>query len=75
MAASEADRDLIFYTFNHEETVNSLNKIIDIIEAEKLKISDIYKLVMDYYNEIFSLTAAEMKVFNLVEYLKTKFNK
>jgi hypothetical protein len=74
MTASEAGRDLIYYTFNHRETVKSLSVIMNIIDRENLNIGKIYNLIKEYSNEIKDLSSKELKHFNLSEFLATKFS-
>lgn len=48
MSAGEADRDLIYFTFNDSLTVMKLEKLIDLIERHKMNIGQIYNIIIDY---------------------------
>ena len=74
IAASEADRDLIYYTFNHTETVANLNKMISIMEKEKLTVGQVYSLILEYSNEIRDLSSKEINEFGLSQFMQAKFN-
>jgi len=71
IAASEADRDIVYYTFNDQQTVDTLMTLWNIIEKEKLTVGDIYTLIVNYYSEISNLSSSEIKEFTLLEYFKT----
>lgn len=73
MAATEANRDLIYYTFNSESTQKQLEQLIAMIEREKLTVGDIYKLINEYDEEIYNLKSSHAQNFNLYEFMKTKF--
>jgi hypothetical protein len=73
MAASEAERDLIYYTFNHKETVRTLNNLMLIIEKERLSVGDVYSLIMEYADEIRNESTSDLKGFGICKFLETKF--
>ena len=81
MVASETDRDLIYFTFNDEQTVENLKQIIEIIEKHNFNVSQVYKLINEYADEIrhtsvcliFCKPKINFKSFGLSEFLKTKF--
>jgi poly(ADP-ribose) glycohydrolase len=73
LVASETSRDLVYYTFNHKETVKNLNNIMSIIEKERLCVGDVYKLILEYSDEIRSLKSSDLKYFGICQFLETKF--
>ena len=48
MSASEADRDLVYFTFNSIDTTNKLKKLYEIITRANLNISQVYKMILDF---------------------------
>ena len=48
MSASEADRDLVYFTFNSIDTANKLKKLYEIITRANLNISQVYKMILDF---------------------------
>ena len=74
MAAAEADRDLIYFTFNHESTTQKLTHIMQIIERENLNVGQVYSLINEFADEIRPLRSLDIKNFGLLEFLKTKFS-
>ena len=48
MAAAEANRDVIYYTFNDTETYDDLTDILAMIRTKNLNVSQLYGLLMDY---------------------------
>ncbi len=73
LAASETDRDLVYYTFNHEETVKNLKNIMSLIEKERLCVGDVYKLILEYSDEIRDLKSSDLKHFGICQFLETKY--
>jgi poly(ADP-ribose) glycohydrolase len=75
MAASEADRDLVYFTFNDQKTFTALNEMVKVIfEEHQLNIGEIYQLINDYSIEIAELSQTELKKFSLLEFMKMKLD-
>lgn len=74
MSASQADRDLVFYTFNEKNTKKNLNELYEIIESNKLTVSELYKRIVHYYDEIAKISHRDLSEFNLLEYLKATYS-
>jgi len=70
IAAAETDRDIIYFTFQDEETFNKLKKISDILKT--MNVSQMYELIGEYANEISDLKLQEIQRFGLGEFLSTK---
>ncbi len=70
IAAAETGRDIIYFTFQDEETFNKLKKISDILK--KMNVSQMYGLIVEYANEIEDFTVQKFQRFGLGEFLSTK---
>jgi hypothetical protein len=68
MAAAEAKRNVIYYTFSDEKTVKKLKKILAIVDEKNLSVSDLYKL-LDRYCEFVKENAKKRPVLSLHEFL------
>lgn len=75
MSASQADRDLVYYTFNDRNTLNALNQLYEIIEKKNLTVSELYNQIAHYYDEIVNINSRNLSAFNLLEYFKTIYSK
>lgn len=75
MAASEANRDLIYFTFNDAETVRSFKDIMKIVENEKLNVGKIYELLVAYNSQIQGLGENGYRKYNILKFFKDTFNK
>ena len=73
MVAAETDRDLIYFTFNDENTVENLNKILSIIDKYNLKVGQIYELINEYADGI-RHSKVNTKKFGLCQFLDVKLN-
>lgn len=71
MSASEAGRDLIYYTFDHQNTFTTLSSMVGMCDQLKLTIGDVYKLILEYSDEIRGLTDSQIKKFDLSQFLQT----
>lgn len=71
MSASQADRDMIYYTFDHQHTFNNLTSIVSMIDQFNLTIGEVYKLILEYSDEIRGLSASQIKNFDLCQFLQT----
>jgi hypothetical protein len=69
MAASEANRDMVYYTFKDAKTVNYLTKIQNIIQSKELTVGKIYEILVEYNCQIQHLKEAELKSYNIYEFL------
>jgi hypothetical protein len=74
MTAAEANRDLIYYTFNDANTYESLTKIVEIIEKKDINVGQMYELIQEYADEIRRLDTSQINKFRLCEFLHTKYN-
>lgn len=72
MVAAETDRDLIYFTFNDENTVENLEKILAIIYKHNLNVGQVYELINEYAAEI-RHSKVNTKKFGLRQFLDTKF--
>lgn len=54
ICAALCDRDMIYYTFKDVKTCAKLKKLYEMIESMQLCVQDVYKLIIDYANEILS---------------------
>ncbi len=72
IAAAETGRDLIYFTFRHEETLRKLEKISGIIKT--LNVSQAYELIGEYAKKISGLSLQEVQRFGLSEFLSTRFS-
>ena len=72
IAAAETGRDLIYFTFRHEETSRKLEKISGIIKT--LNVGQVYELIGEYANGISGLRSQEIQRFGLSEFLATRFS-
>lgn len=70
MSAGEADRDLIYFTFNDSLTVMKLEKLIDLIERHKMNIGQIYNIIIDYL--AFMNTEKILNNFDLCQFFEKK---
>jgi hypothetical protein len=70
MSAGEADRDLIYFTFNDSLTVMKLEKLIDLIERHKMNIGQIYNIIIDYL--AFMNTEKIQNNFDLCQFFEKK---
>lgn len=75
MSASQADRDLVYYTFNDKNTLQTLTELCEIIEKKNLTVSELYKRIVHYYDEIVNINSRNLSAFNLLEYLKIIYSK
>ena len=75
MAASEANRDLIYYTFKDAKTVNYLQDIFKIIKSNNLNVGNIYNLLTEYNYFIKRIDEPELKKCNINLFLNEKFKK
>lgn len=74
ISAAEAERDLIYFTFNDKNTVDILNTFTKIINDNKLDVGQLYKLLNEYAEEIRPLKETQIKMFDLHQFFKTKFH-
>ncbi len=72
MVAAETGRDLVYFTFNSQDTYQKLEKILGIVKS--LNVGQVYELIGEYNGEIGSLNAHEIKNFGLAEFLEAKFS-
>lgn len=61
ITAAVSDRDLVYYTFNDEDTTHDLNALLEIIQQNNLNVSHIYQLLHDYSN-YFQEALAKLKM-------------
>ena len=73
IAAAETGRDLIYFTFNREETFRKLEIIANIIA--NLNVSQVYELIGEYSNEIRELKSHVIKQFGIGQFMLTKLSK
>jgi hypothetical protein len=71
MAAAEAGRDLIYFTFNDKETKENLNGLVKLLEENKMTVGQVYDLINDYSDEIRDLKS--IGKFGLRQYIETIF--
>jgi hypothetical protein len=71
MAAAEAGRDIIYFTFNDSETQENLNGLIKLLEENKMSVGQVYNLINDYADEIKDLKS--IGKFGLRQYIETIF--
>ncbi len=74
MAASETDRDLIYFTFRDLETVKDFNSLIKIIQEKELDVGNIYALLVAYNSQIQGLDENRYQKYNILKFLKDTFN-
>ena len=74
MAASETDRDLIYFTFRDLETVNVFNNMMKIIQEKKLTVGNIYELLVAYNCQIQGLGENGYEKYNILKFLKDTLN-
>ena len=73
MAAAEADRDLIYFTFGEQSTLEIMKELHEIIKKNNLNVGQVYELINEYSVEIRPLKSDDIKLFGILEFLKTKF--
>ena len=73
MAAGEANRDLIYFTFNDRQTEENLKALMQIIDENKLNVGQVYNLVNDYAEEIRDMKS--IGKFGIRQYLETVLSK
>lgn len=73
IAAAEADRDLIYFTFHNNRVSKKLELIKEIIERNNLNVSQVIEIINEYANEIKDLKRHEIKKFGISEFMTTKF--
>jgi hypothetical protein len=73
MVAAETNRDLIYFTFNDENTVENLKKIVSIIEKHNLNVGQVYELINEYANEI-RHSKVNTNRFGICQFLDIKFS-
>jgi hypothetical protein len=74
MAASETDRDLIYFTFRDLETVKDFNSLVKIIQEKELDVGNIYALLVAYNRQIQGLDENRYQKYNILKFLKDTFN-
>jgi poly(ADP-ribose) glycohydrolase len=83
MVAAETHRDLIYFTFSDEGTLENLNKIQMILERHSLNVGQVYQLINEYADEIRNIgnnnansrkQKVQMNRFGLVQFLEVKFS-
>jgi hypothetical protein len=74
MAASESDRDLIYFTFRDLETVKDFNSLVKIIQEKELDVGNIYALLVAYNRQIQGSDENRYQKYNILKFLKDTFN-
>ena len=73
MAAAQADRDLIYFTFGEQSTLEIMKELHQIITINNLNVGQVYEFINEYSVEIRPLKSDDIKLFGILEFLKTKF--
>ena len=72
MAAAQADRDLIYFTFGEQSTLEIMKELHQIITINNLNVGQVYEFINEYSVEIRPLKSDDIKLFGILEFLKTK---
>ena len=74
IAAAEADRELIYFTFHDHYVTNKLKVIKEIIEKNNLNVCQIYEIIGQYTREIRNLSKEQMKKFGISQFMISKYS-
>lgn len=72
MAAAEASRDLIYFTFNHLETVTKLTKLQWLISQSDLNVGQVHELIVSYAEHLKQLNATQFQNEDLCKFFTEK---
>jgi hypothetical protein len=75
ICAAEANRDLIYFTFNSQSTTKTLEEIKELINSQNLKVGDVYNLIAEYSNLAQSFNSSSYEQFGILQFLQSKFSK
>lgn len=70
MSASEAARDLVYFTFNDEETFDDLNALSWFIQDREMTVSDLYKHIMAYCDFMNHSNSESFDSFQMLDFFK-----
>ncbi|CAF0836933.1 unnamed protein product [Brachionus calyciflorus] len=74
IAATEAGRDLVYFTFNDIDVFSKLNLIMDLLGKNSLTIGQVYTILLEYCDEIDNLSRTQIEEFSLIEFFKLKYS-
>lgn len=76
MSASEANRDLVYYTFNEADTAGQLNALSSIIDSQKMTVGEVYGHILSFCDHMYNRNArADFDTFSLLNYFENIFGK
>jgi hypothetical protein len=75
ICAAEANRDLVYFTFNSQGTTKTLEEIKEIIKSKELNVGDVYNLISEYSNLAPGFNSSSYEQFGILQFLESKYSK